>query len=485
MNRRDDRYDNVVNLDGSRYREGKEVKRARRGILYKLTPEVIGAGILILVFLYLLINVLIYRSKKQVSVFEVQSQDIGYKTSFPGICLRDEHIVTAENSGYLNYYIGNGCKVAKNGVVYSVDTSNKIYNDINSTMNDIKLTSDEITRIKNVIASRMRDYNGSDLSWLEGFKNNLNNIVYEMINENVLNTVLDMRARDNSSGFTTYSSPESGVISYFSDNLTGYTADRIDSDTFKAKSAEKQNLRTAGLVASGNPVYRICPTDNWNLIVKVSEDFYVNNLEKRTATVYINGDTTAISGDLRLYTIEKDYFAELSFDKYMTRYMNERYVNVEFASNVDAGLKIPVSAIFNKGYYLVPLTMFVAADGYNGMILKKEIYDPQTGTTLYENIYPEKYYSDGYYAYIEMDGKLSEGDYLCNDETGERVKIGLINYLEGVYNVNKGYYIFMRIEKLRSNSEYAIVKSNTPDGLRQYDHIALNASDAVDQALIY
>ena len=31
----------------------------------------------------------------------------------------------------------------------------------------------------------------------------------------------------------------------------------------------------------------------------------------------------------------------------------------------------------------------------------------------------------------------------------------------------------------------AIIKSNTPDGLRQYDHIALNASDAVDQALIY
>ena len=51
--------------------------------------------------------------------------------------------------------------------------------------------------------------------------------------------------------------------------------------------------------------------------------------------------------------------------------------------------------------------------------------------------------------------------------------------------VNKGYYVFVRIEKLRSNNEYAIIKSNTPDGLRQYDHIALNASDAVDQALIY
>ena len=441
--------------------------------------------ILILIFLYLIINVLIYRSKKQVSIFEVQAQDIGYSTTFTGICLRSEKVVTSEASGYLNYYIGNGCKVAKDGIVYSVDSSNKIYNSLNASMEETKLTKDEILRLKNIIATRMRDYNGSDLSWIRSFESSLNSIVYEMINENVLNSALEMRSSNSSGdGFATYRSAESGVISYYVDKCTGFTADDINADLFKSSDADKKNLRTTGLVAAGDPVYRICSDDNWSVIVKVSEKFYVNNLEKRTMTVFLKGDSTPLTGELRLYTIDSDYYAEIKFDKYVTKYINDRYVSVEFSVNEENGLKIPVSAIFKKEYYLVPLTMFVESEEERGDVLKREVYNTETGMTEYKEVYPEKYYKDEFYAYIDKE-LLNEGDFLYNPETKDRYKVSLINYLEGVYNVNKGYYVFVRIEKLRSNSEYAIIKSDTPSGIRQYDHIALNASDAVDQALIY
>ena len=43
----------------------------------------------------------------------------------------------------------------------------------------------------------------------------------------------------------------------------------------------------------------------------------------------------------------------------------------------------------------------------------------------------------------------------------------------------------VKIERLRQNNEYAIVKKNTKDGLNLYDHIALDASVAKDQAIIY
>ncbi|MCR5324766.1 MAG: hypothetical protein K6E85_16030 [Lachnospiraceae bacterium] len=485
MKQKDDRYDNVVNIDGSRYREGKEVKRPNRGFINKLTPEVIGAGILILIFLYLIINVLIYRSKKQVSIFEVQAQDIGYSTAFTGICLRNEKVVTSQASGYLNYYIGNGCKVAKNGIVYSIDSSNKIYNSLNASLEDTKLTKDEIIRLKNIISTRMRDYNGSDLSWVRSFESSLNTIVYEMVNENVLNNALDMRDSDSAnSGFAAYRAEESGIVSYFVDKCTGFSADNISADLFKSEDAEKKNLRTTGLVAAGDPIYRICSDDNWSVVAKVSEKFYVNNLEKRTMTVFLKGDNTPMTGELRLYTQDSDYYAELKFDKYMTKYINDRYVKVEFSLDEENGLKIPVSAIFKKEYYLVPLSMFVESEEERGQVLKRENYDPETGVTTYSEIYPEKYYKDEYYAFIEKD-LLNEGDHLYNPETKDRCKVSLVNTLEGVYNVNKGYYVFVRIEKLRSNSEYAIIRSNTPSGIRQYDHIALNASDAVDQALIY
>lgn len=485
MKQKDDKNDNVVNIDGSRYREGKEVKRPNRGFINKLTPEVIGAGILILIFLYLIINVLIYRSKKQVSIFEVQAQDIGYDTTFTGICLRDEQVIRSQASGYLNYYIGNGCKVAKDGIVYSVDSSNRIYNSLNASMEDTKLTKDEIVRLKNIIATRMRDYNGSDLSWIKSFESSLNTIVYEMINENVLNSALELRNSDSSKdGFMTYRSEKSGVVSYYTDKCTGYTVNDINADLFKSKDAEKKNLRTAGLVAADDPVYRICSEDNWSVVAKVSEKFYVNNLEKRSMTVFLNGDNTPLTGELRLFTIDSDYYAELKFEKYMTRFINDRYVSVEFSVNEENGLKIPVSSIFKKEYYLVPLTMFVKSDEERGDVLKREVYDAETGVTEYREVYPEKYYKDEYYAFIDKE-LLNEGDYLYNAGTKERYKVSLVNYLEGVYNVNKGYYVFVRIEKLRSNSEYAIIKSDTPGGIRQYDHIALNASDAVDQALIY
>ena len=46
--------------------------------------------------------------------------------------------------------------------------------------------------------------------------------------------------------------------------------------------------------------------------------------------------------------------------------------------------------------------------------------------------------------------------------------------LEGVYNCNRGYCVFRRIEKLFSNDEYTIISKDTQYGLSTYDHIVLN-----------
>ncbi|MCR5684285.1 MAG: hypothetical protein K6G81_02540 [Lachnospiraceae bacterium] len=482
---RDQRRRNVVGIDGLEYREGRKIKSPNRGFFSHLTPEVIAAAILALIFLYLIINVMIYRSKKQVSIFEVQSQSIGYDKTFTGICIRSEELVRAAASGYINYYIANGGKASKNSIVYSVDSASTIYNTLGAQAGELKLSEDEIGRIKNVIYMRMKDYDGSNLSWIGSFENELNSAIYEIVNDNILDAALALRDGDSSgTNFIAYRTEVSGVVSYKADSFTGFSAEDIDADSFTGRDAGQRNLYSTGLIGAGDVVYRICTDDNWSVVVKVSEDFYVDNLEEREATVYLNGHSTPLTGTLRLYMQGSDYFAEVTFDKFMAGYIDDRYVDVRFGSVTDSGLKIPVSSICEKGYYLVPLSMFVDAEGYNGQVLKREIYNVDTGTTDYENIYPEKYFSDGYYAYIDMND-LNEGEYLCNTDTGERSKVGLVNYLEGVYNVNKGYYVFVRIEKIRSNSEYAIVKSNTPDGLRQYDHIALNSSDAVEQALIF
>ena len=59
-----------------------------------------------------------------------------------------------------------------------------------------------------------------------------------------------------------------------------------------------------------------------------------------------------------------------------------------------------------------------------------------------------------------------------------------MNSLDGVYNVNKGYYQFVRIDRLETGSDYIIISPSTPDGIREYDHIALDASKGVESMLI-
>ena len=60
-----------------------------------------------------------------------------------------------------------------------------------------------------------------------------------------------------------------------------------------------------------------------------------------------------------------------------------------------------------------------------------------------------------------------------------------VNKLEGAYNINKGYAVFKRIERIKTENGYSIVKKNSASGLSAYDHIALNAEHVVEDAVIY
>ena len=57
--------------------------------------------------------------------------------------------------------------------------------------------------------------------------------------------------------------------------------------------------------------------------------------------------------------------------------------------------------------------------------------------------------------------------------------------LDGVYNINKGFAVFKRIEKLFENEEYTIVESGTSYGISMYDHIALDSSAVEENDIIH
>ena len=149
------------------------------------------------------------------------------------------------------------------------------------------------------------------------------------------------------------------------------------------------------------------------------------------------------------------------------------------------GFKIPVTAVTEKNFYLVPED-YLAKGGDSGDIgFMREVYS-ESGTSL-EFVPVTIYYSDGEYDYIEMGDKaqLKGGDYIDKPNSQERYQIGQTASLQGVYNINKGYAVFKQIEILKSNDEYYTVKKGTNYGLAVFDHIVLDANSVYEGELIY
>lgn len=449
-------------------------------------PAIIGAVVFAFVFIYLCVNLYIYWTKDQVSIYEVQAESLNFATGFDAVCIRNEELVESAYSGYVNYYVGQGNKVAKNAVVYSVDGSgSNIYKQLSADYSDIIFTTDEINQVKSIIGTAMRNYDGTDVSWSGAFSDKLSDDIDEIVNTNLLDRAKQLvQTSSSNTDFYPVRVPKSGIVSYKTDSLFGITAGEVVKDIFEDNNFSEKSLKSTGLVSKGEFVYRLCQEDTWSIVAMVDEDFYVNNLENHTATIFINGGTTPMSGEMKLMRHDDDYFAEVVLSDCMSEFIDTRFVKVEFSYDTENGLKIPLSSVVSKEFFLVPLSMFTAQEGYDGYVLQREIYDAETGEAAYEDIYTSKYFSDGYYAYLDK-SVVNDGDYLVNRATNERCRVGSVNSMDGVYCVNKGYYVFTRIERIKSNSEYVIVKKNTVDGLRLYDHIALNSNDAVEGKIIY
>ena len=57
--------------------------------------------------------------------------------------------------------------------------------------------------------------------------------------------------------------------------------------------------------------------------------------------------------------------------------------------------------------------------------------------------------------------------------------------LNGVYNINRGYTVFRRIEISDKNEEYCIVDTDTPYGLSLYDNIVLDSSTVSEDEILF
>lgn len=462
------------------------MKRRNRKVAKYRRPIHINVGtiIFVLIFIYVLINVWIYFSKEQLSIYEVVEKNIADNNSVTGIILRDETVVMAQNTGFLNYYKREGERVAKNSLVYTIDGTGNVLKDFNTTYDEEALNKTDIRNIQSDISDFRKNYSNSNYKEVYNFKYNIENTIFELSNQSVVdNLETYLKETDNKNAFQTVKAEKSGIITYFIDGMEDLKAEEVTAEMIEEKKDDGRTLlRSEDKIEVDTPVYKVVTSENWSIVVNLSEEQYDKLKEETSVKITFLKDKLTTNVAFAAYKQGDHYLAKMDLKKYMVRYINERFINIEISTNSANGLKIPVSSIIKKEFYKIPIDYFTIGgdSGKKGIVVETMV----EGNSSYNFVATEVYYEDEEFGYIDK-SKIEKGDTIRSADNNETYVVTETGELEGVYNVNKGYAEFRRVEKIYENSEYYIVRKDTDKGLNVYDHIVLDGSTAVEQGIIY
>lgn len=424
--------------------------------------------------------------KPHLAIHEVQKESLSLNSVVTGVIIRDEIVETTNKAGRVNYYLRDGARVKKNAAIYSVDDSN-IFSSVYQNAS-FELTEADALQVKNRIKSYQKKYSDNNYAIVEDFKQDITSQIQQIIDTNLAEQITAyMNETGNSYALNTVHSDKTGVITYYVDNLDGIEKKEVTSSTFDRTDFTKENVRNTELHEIDSKAYKLITSEEWKIIAPVERDLYDILVERKSVKIRFLEDNFVVTVPSEVYTIGTDYFVELSFSDHMIRYRNLRFVDIEFLIHSDIGLKIPLTAIVDKEFFMVPLSCFTLGGNErneDGLIVRT--YSEASGEYEFNFKKTEKYYDDGEYAYVDMN-EFTYNTFIVYPDSpdSDPFRIGLIDKLEGVYNINKGFAIFRRIERISENEEYCIIKEGTPNGVALFDHIALDYTTAIEEKSIY
>lgn len=443
----------------------------------------IGVVIFFIIIIYVLFNIFSYFTKSHIAEYQVQQGTIASNNIYQGIILRDETVEYAEQEGYINYYVKNASKVSVNDVIYSIDTDGSISKAIAASGSDSDAISKEsLTAISLELDSFVKDYDSNQFSECYTFYNNLNTEIAQNVNTNALTDLTDkVNQAEANHTFYQMKSSQDGIIVYEIDGFENYTIEDVTSSDLNYNGYKSTHLFENKEVKKSDPVYKRINSEDWNIIVPISETLAKELNERSSVKIRFCKDDFTTNASCSLIKKESNYFLNISLKKAMVRYANDRFIDIELVMSEKTGLKIPKSAITSKEFFTIPKEYFtVGGDSTNPGLMIKHTIDGESTVKL---VNPTLYYETEEFYYVDSE-EVSEGDLVLMANSQNTYKIGTDKgSLIGVYNINKGYAVFKQINIIYENEEYAIVETKTSYGISLYDHIALDASEIKENEL--
>lgn len=458
-----------------------KIKKYRKPLNINLGMVIFG-----FIFVYIAICVFMSFADKRISGYVVAEGALSSNKVYEGVIVREEVVVTSDKAGYIYYYPREGEKVGVGNMVYSIDETGQLSDLMTSAeLSGETLDEESLGQLKAELIGFAHNFSPSEFSSTYDFKYGLKNTVLKLSNASLTGNIESLTNEHGAVIKNCYAGM-SGIISYWTDGFEELSAENIRAEIFEKKNYQKQQLTGNELVEQGGPVYKLSTSEIWSVLIPFDAEQGALMVEEEDGYIKVRFMKNQYESWAEIDMItnyEGESFLRLTFNNSMVTFVNDRFIDVELILNDETGLKIPNSSIVEKEFFLVP-HVFVIQGGRNGNygVLRQSYLEDGTATSEFveTNIYNET--EDEYYLDTS---ELRIGDILLMPDSVENYVVSKRATLIGVYNINKGYADFRRIDILNQNDEYSIVKSNSQYGLNVYDYIVLDSQTVDENEFLY
>lgn len=439
----------------------------------------IGMIIFGFIFIYIIFCVITYFRSEHIAGYEVTMGSLSKSNIYTGIAVREEKVVYSAGDGYVNYFAGEGEKIGANQLVYTIDGSGRLAELMSAGREENTLNDAELLQLRQECVSFAGSFHDRSFHSVYDFKHVMNGAVLRLATANTLENISNINDAGIAGSVHLYYAPEPGAVIYSVDGYEALTPKEVTKELFDQTQYEKNDLVNNELLAEGDAAYKLCTSENWSIVIPLDEEQERALAGESYVQVKFLKDQTQSWASFEIQHLPDGVYGVLGFHTSMLTYCMERFIEVELIVEEEKGLKIPVSSIVEREFFLIPSEYVYTADGGKTRFVSRQVYQAEGGGLSWESVNVNVYNESDGNLYIGED-LLQGGDVLQKEDSEETFTVGTRATLEGVYNINKGYADFRQISILYQNEDYAIVKSNTTYGLCVYDHIVLDASSVLE-----
>lgn len=442
----------------------------------------IGIIICAVIILYLVVNFCIYFFTNRIAVYEVTTGSTAsrYEGQYNALVLRDETVVTSVGAGYVNFFVGDATPIHVGQQTYVVDGTGEISSRLEKAAKDQSiLSTDNLAKIRSSLYEFDTSFRPDHFYEIYNFKYKIESQILELINSSVFESI---NADLESIGENTYqivSSDISGILLHSIDGFESMKPEDVDSTAFNKSDYQKKIIKTNDLVGEGDPVYKVITSEKWNLVFQISHPESFEDLHN--VDIEFLKDNVIANADFSMFTKSGNTYGVLSLDKYLIRYVTDRFVQISLIDHTLDGIKVPKTAVTEKQFYTIPVSYLSQGGNSSSRGFNKQVILEDGSTSIqFVPVNFAKITDDT--CYVSTDD-FNDGDVLVMNESDSRYQVGTKENLKGVYVSNGGYALFKTIEIIGENNSFYILDPNKSQ-VSLFDQIVRNASKVKENDII-